>query len=279
MRSLSLSALVLLGAAEVAAQDAVTVTRKDQRTVPLTAYLPKRATCRGVAVISPGAGGSERGYQYLGEAMASMTLLAVVVGHQESGRLALRQHMVGHGLRQGLLALITDPDAYRGRFLDIAAAKQWAAAKCNGGKSVLIGHSMGAATTMMEAGARNRLGVKGSNGFTAYVALSPQGPGPIFPHQAWSTIKRPVLSITGTRDRGLDAGSWTTRTQPFTSMPAGCKWLAVLDGATHMDFAGQGLSRRTEALTIHVIGAFLAGLDRGDCKAPRWRHGMNVQSK
>ncbi|MBU3750693.1 MAG: alpha/beta hydrolase, partial [Mycobacterium sp.] len=37
-------------------------------------------------------------------------------------------------------------------------------------RPVLIGHSMGAATVMMEAGAKNKLGVQGADAFAAYIA-------------------------------------------------------------------------------------------------------------
>ncbi len=163
--------------------------------------------------------------------------------------------------------------------MDIAAAKQWAATKCHATESILIGHSMGAATTMMEAGARNSLGMKGTDAFDAYIVLSPQGTGSIFPQNAWTDIKHPVLSLTGTRDDELGGASWETRTEPYMNMPAGCKWLGVIDGATHMNFAGNGMSRRTEALTTQIIGSFLDGVHRGDCKAPRQHHGIDVQSK
>src|SRR5690606_38555007 len=71
-RFYSVGTLLLLLAGGVAAQEAVSLSRQDQKVVPVTAYLYKGAACRGVAVISPGAGGSEKGYQYLGEAMSSL---------------------------------------------------------------------------------------------------------------------------------------------------------------------------------------------------------------
>jgi enterochelin esterase-like enzyme len=254
----------------------VEFTRQDQK--PVSAQVYAAAPCRGIAIISPGAGGSERGYAYLGEGLARQGYLALVVGHAESGRGALREHVRGKGLREGLAELITEPQAYRGRFMDIAAARQWARSRCDAEDAVLIGHSMGAATALMEAGARNKLGVQGGDAFRAYIALSPQGEGSIFPENAWSGIRRPVLLITGTRDRELGGGSWKTRTEAFNSLPAGCKWLGVIDGATHMNFAGLGASRKTEALTVQAIDAFLDGLRRGDCRAPRLPQGIELSA-
>lgn len=275
----SIGALLCLLAGGAFAQEALSVTRQDQKAVPVTTYAAQGVACRGVAIISPGAGGSEKGYQYLGKAMASLGYLSLVVGHQESGRAALREHLRGNGLRDALAELVTDPHAYRARFMDIGAAKQWAQARCHTSESVLLGHSMGAATVMLEAGARNKLGLTGTDAFSAYIALSPQGAGSIFPENAWADIQRPVLTLTGTRDKELAGASWETRTEPYMNMPAGCKWLAVIAGATHMNFAGNGLSRASEALSTQVIASFLEGIRRGDCRAPGQTHGIDVQTK
>jgi predicted dienelactone hydrolase len=276
---LCLALLLPVAAGTVQAQEPVSLQRQDQTTIAVMAYAPEAGACRGVAVVSPGAGGSETGYSYLGEALAGLNYLAVVVGHPESGRRALREKMRGNSLREGLAALITEPDAYRGRFMDMTAARQWAQGRCQGTDTVLVGHSMGAATALMEAGARNKLGLSGAQAFGAYIALSPQGAGSIFPANAWSDLQRPVLSITGTRDDELGGGSWLTRTEPYRNMPPGCKWLAVIDGATHMNLAGNGMARNTQDLTTQVIGDFLDGVQRGNCRAPRAYSGMAIESK
>lgn len=279
LRGIAFGAL-FLGAVSIAcANEALQLQRQDRKFLQATAYAPVSATCRGIAIISPGAGGTEQGYRYLGDALSSLGYLSVVVGHQESGRRALREHMRGNGLREGLAELITEPDAYRGRFMDITASMQWAEGRCNSSEKLLIGHSMGAATVMIEAGARNKVGVYGTDSFNAYIALSPQGTGSIFPENAWSGIRRPMLLITGTRDTGLGGTSWETRTEPFRNMPPGCKWLGVIDGASHLNFAGTGMSRKAETLTVQTISAFLDGLRAGDCKPQGQVAGMDLSTK
>ena len=260
-------------------QELVTVTRQDQQTVALGVYETDKVSCRGVAIISPGAGGSEKGYSYLAEGMSAQGYLAIVVGHKESGREAVRQQLRGNGLREGLSQLITDPAAYEGRFMDIAAAKKWSRERCNSPASILLGHSMGAATAMIEAGAKNNLGLTGLNTFDLYVTLSPQGVGPIFSVNAWQAISKPVLIITGTRDNELGGGSWKTRLDPFNNMPPGCKWLGVIDSATHMNFAGHGISRRTELLTVQTIQAFLLSQQQTGCRPPMRERGIEIQTK
>lgn len=249
-------------------REPVTVKREDGQAVRLMAYGAGDDVCRGIAVISHGVGGSERGYAYLGEAMASLGYLAVVVGHRESGREALRDLRRAKGLRDALATLVTDPRAYAARLMDIAAAKQWAQRQCRGRASILLGHSMGAATAMMEAGAANRLGIRGTDAFGIYVLLSPQGSGAIFPPDAWGRIVKPVLMLTGTRDASFGGGAWETRTEAFRAMPPGCKWLAVIDGATHLNFAGLGFSRETEAVSVWTIRMFLRGVQREECSLP-----------
>lgn len=279
LRGIALGTLFFGAVSLACASEALQLQRQDQKFLQATAYAPAAATCRGIAIISPGAGGTEQGYRYLGEALSAVGYLSVVVGHQESGRRALREHLRGNGLREGLAELITEPDAYRGRFMDIAASVKWAERNCNSSEKLLIGHSMGAATVMIEAGARNKVGVQGTDSFNAYIALSPQGTGSIFPENAWSGIRRPVLLITGTRDAELGGASWETRTEPFRNMPPGCKWLGVIDGASHLNFAGAGMSRKTETLTVQTISAFLDGLRAGDCKPRGPVAGMDLSTK
>ena len=257
-------------------ESSITVTRQDKAQVPMTVYSPT-GECRGTAIISHGAGGSEQGYSYLGKYLAGEGWLAIVPGHKESGMAALRGHMRGPNVREGLGELVADPAAYEGRLMDIKAARQWAGGQCKASAAILLGHSMGAATVMIEAGAKNSLGVKGSDAFDAYVALSPQGHGSIFPADAWKGIAKPVLTITGTNDGDLGGQTWQVRTEPFANMAPGCKWLGVVDGATHMNFAGRG-SASAEALTVRTIGAFLAAQGHG-CKAPQVARGIEVQVK
>lgn len=274
------SCAVLCGlATPTGAQETLTLKRSDFKDLAISAYLPKGAACNGWAVISPGAGGSETGYRYLGAALSSLGYLAVVVGHQESSRRAVRESARGSGIRAGLEELITEPEAYRARFLDIAASGHWARARCASSVSILIGHSMGAATALIEAGAKNKVGIQGGDSFSAYVAISPQGAGIIFPVDAWEGITKPVLLLTGTRDNELGGAPWEVRTEPFRNMRPGCKWLGVVEGATHMNFAGLGASRRAEARTAEAIGAFLEGITRGECSPKGRIAGVEIKSK
>jgi hypothetical protein len=137
---------------------------------------------------------------------------------------------------------------------------------------------MGSDTVMFEAGAHNQLGARGENRFDAYVALSPSGAGCMFTSDSWKDIRKPLFVLTGTRDKGLE-GTWEWRTEPYDGMPAGCKWLGVTDGATHMNFAGIGFAGKTEKLTLSSIFAFLEDVRADHCTLPPAQSGITLKSK
>jgi len=271
------SSLILIGCCS--AQQLVQAPREDGALTPLRVYSRNTDSCPPLALISPGAGGSENGYRYLAEGLEADGWRAVVMGHKESGAAALRSDIRdANGVKSGLRELVDDPKAYDARLLDISAALLWAEKSCKSPYVALIGHSMGARTVMIEAGAKNKLGVKGQDRFKAYVAMSPDGPDPVFPENAWNGIHKPMLILTGTRDKSMQTGDYKSRTIPYESLPAGCKWLGVIEGATHMNFAGIGFAGTTEKLSVLEIKAFLDGLRAGKCDSPLQSEGIAVKS-
>jgi predicted dienelactone hydrolase len=162
--------------------------------------------------------------------------------------------------------------------MDVGAALDWAGKQCRRPFKALLGHSMGSETVMLEAGAANKLGLRGEDRFDAYVAISTSGPGSIFPEKAWNKIRKPVYVLTGTEDKALE-GNWVWRTRPFDDLATGCKWLGVVDRATHMNFAGIGLARQTKSLTLDSTRAFLKGAQTGNCALPAEELGLKLRSK
>lgn len=270
------------------AQRPLSVPRADGHETPLLVYdaVGTGSGCAPLAVISHGAGGTERGLRYLAEAMAQMGYTAVVMGHRESGPGVLGRDIVGHGIREGAGMLVENQAAETARLLDVGATLKWADAQCKAPFRVLLGHSMGAVTVMLEAGAKNRIGVAspptGQKRFDAYVALSPEGPGVAFDDQAWSEMRVPMLMLTGTRDQPVK-GTPTDRQTPWKEMPGAaghCQWLGVIDGATHMNFGhgGPGAESIT-ALTVATIDSFLPDVRRGSCPLPAPQPGMMLKAK
>jgi predicted dienelactone hydrolase len=242
--------------------------------------------CAPLALISHGAGGSEVGYRYLAQAMANLGYTALLMGHRESGFAALRNDMEQQGIMPGVRALVADPHAEQARLLDVGAALNWADAQCHPPFRVLLGHSMGAETVMLEAGASNMIGVTsppaGQDRFDAYVALSPEGSGVVFPARAWGSIHKPVLVLTGTRDQSLQGGP-KARLEPWKNLPGSpshCQWMGVIDGATHMNFAGNGVGHdKVEPLVTATIASFLAGVRMQSCALPPTASSITLQAK
>jgi hypothetical protein len=56
--------------------------------------------------------------------------------------------------------------------------------------------------------------------------------------------------------------------------------MGVIDGATHMNFAGNGLrANRVEPTVTQTIAAFLEGARNGACSLPVTVVGMTLQAK
>ena len=276
--SVALWVFLLVLAPYAKAQESVQVPRQDGAKVPIRVFQPSGQGCSSLALISPGAGGTENGMTYLAEGLRQKGWMVIVIGHKDSGPAAVRADTKKAGLAKGILALVSDPKAYKSRFMDIRAVLDWARERCKPTFTALIGHSMGAATVMLEAGAKNKLGLDGQNDFDAYAALSPFGPGPVFPAGAWRDIHKPMIVLTGTRDKTYE-GDWKVRVVPFGDMPPGCKWLGVIQGATHLNFAGVGFARKTEKLTVRFVSLFLDNLRKGGCGTPPAESGITVESK
>jgi len=285
----TLALAALAAAAPVLSVERARAPRQDGQSTPLLVYngMKAGAGCAPLAVISHGAGGSEEGYRYLATFLAQQGYTAVVMGHRESGMKALTNDMRNDGFMGGLKALVGDRGAEEARLLDVGAALEWANARCTPPFRVLLGHSMGAETVMLEAGAHNMVGVRyppaGQNRFDAYVALSPEGPGVVFPEHAWQGIHKPVLVLTGTRDQSLKGGP-EARQIPWRDLPGDaqshCQWMGVIEGATHMNFAGNGMgAERVDGMVTDTIARFLGGVRGGACKLPPPQNGITLQEQ
>lgn len=273
-----LSCLAVSFSLPALAQTPASLPRSDGAVTPVLVYGGAASACPRTMIVSHGLGGSERGLPQLAEAMARDGWRVIVMGHGESGRDALREAFrETRGIRAAFEQVVTDPDAYRGRLLDLDAAHAEATRRCRPPQLVLAGHSMGAATTMLEAGSVARVGRFGRDRFDAYVAISPQGVGKLYADGAWSAVAKPVLMITGTRDRGRD-GDWRTRISAFEQLPPGRKRFIVIPDATHLELGGRGAPSVSQMVAA-ATREFLAGVaTRGSL--PRSRlDGVDVQDK
>lgn len=234
--------------------------------------------CAPLAIISHGLGGSSAGNAPLAEALNKAGYRVVVPSHAESGpRLLMRS--LGSGDRMaGIAKAASDPAAHRARMADLDAILAAEERRCPVPHKLLAGHSMGARTTLVEAGATNAAGVQGKNRFDLYIAVSAQGEGTdFFPRAAMATIRKPVLLITGTEDRSVDGG-YETRLSTFESLPLGQKRMAVIDGADHMELGGKG-NARVGRLVGEIAVEFARQIRPGPYQIAMRRAGVTVREK
>jgi pimeloyl-ACP methyl ester carboxylesterase len=152
----------------------------------------------------------------------------------------------------------------------------------------VAGHSFGAGTAQLIAGARLR-GRAGGQQFRdrrvrAALLLSPQGTGQLHGSHSWSAIRIPMMTITGTHDFGRGGGpSW--RTEPFHGAPAGNKYLIVIERGVH-DLGGIGRSAtsfpyahdaRQAGITQRLSLAFWDAHLKGDTQALRFLKGSALE--
>jgi pimeloyl-ACP methyl ester carboxylesterase len=230
--------------------------RSDGAVTPVKRYGPQGG-CGPAMVMSPGFGGDESGNAGFASAMAAKGWRVVVIGHRESGRQAFREAVFSASPKQAVIEATTTPAKHIARFRDLDAVIADLSRTCRPARFVLAGHSMGAMTTMLEAGAVARFGRFGGNRFDAYVAISPQGVGYTYAEGAWASVTKPVLMITGTRDLGTDGGP-ETRLTAFAGLPPGRKRLAILPGAGHLILGGNKDNEVTRALAALTL-EFLSG--------------------
>lgn len=79
----------------------------------------------------------------------------------------------------------------------------------------------------------------------AVLQLSGQGKGQMGLHEhSWDSMKLPMMSITGSLDRGAQGQAPSWRKEPFERSPPGDKYHLFIEGAHHMSFtdplAGEG---------------------------------------
>lgn len=115
----------------------------------------------------------------------------------------------------------------------------------------VLGHSFGAATTLMLCGARvatkwllpkvtSDTGLGPSfreKRIKCGVALSPQGPGePFFTESSYESLQTPVLGISGSNDQVQNGLPPKSRLDAFSLWPKGEHQFVWLDNARHIDF-------------------------------------------
>ncbi len=154
-------------------------------------------------------------------------------------------------------------------------------------KGAITGHSFGAYTSQLFAGAEIDLPGKGPVGFrddrfAAAILLSAQGRDQQgLRAGSWDGISGPLLNVTGTRDGGARGQDWRWKVEPYEFAPPGDKYLAVLTDADHY-LGGIAMPAQMPAPThkeavLQITLAFLDAYLAGEAGARDWLASIDEQ--
>ncbi len=247
------------------------------RTVPVRLYWPAQAQANKVQVplivFSHGLGGSRAGYSYLGRYWASQGFASLHVQHAGSDRSVWRNNWFN---MIGSLHEAASPANALARVQDVSFAitqilsQPELASRIDANAIAVAGHSYGANTAMLLAGAQvPHEGIPASlrdERIKAAVLISaPPFYGEGSPKRILASIAIPTLHITGTKDDITIPGYYSglsDRIDVFEAVGSSNKLLAVFDGGTHsiftdrVDRAGPELNSVVKAATKELSAAF-----------------------
>lgn len=257
------------------------------RAVPVRLYLPDDASAAPLplVVFSHGIGGSRNGYSYLGRHWASQGYASLHLQHVGSDRTLWAGNPFG--LAGRLQAAAQDGEATaRVRDLSFALDQLLAgplASRIDARRIVAAGHSYGANTTLLAAGAQVRrdgqpMQLRDARIQAAIVISAPPFYGEVAPAEVLGHVGVPSLHITATEDVIRVPGYYSPaedRVAVFEATGGPAKALAVFAGGSHSIFtdrAGTGgalLNPQVKAATQALSTAFLRSVFEGDAGALR----------
>ena len=260
--------------------------QKRQRAVPVRLYWPSAASASTVplVVFSHGIGGSRRGYSYLGQHWASHGIASLHLQHVGSDR------NLWFGNPLGLVGRLQDAAQEREaieRPRDLSFALDQLLASPLGERIdarciVAAGHSYGANTTLLAAGARverdgKHVDLRDERLSAAVVLSAPPFYGEREPARILGPVQLPTLHITATGDVIRIPGYWSgaeDRIAVFEAIGSKHKALAVFEGGSHSMFTdrpgtgGTELNPRVKVATKELSLAFLqASFGQGSARA------------
>jgi predicted dienelactone hydrolase len=246
------------------------------RAVPVRLYLPAEGSARNampLVVFSHGIGGSRRGYSYLGSHFAAHGIASLHVQHVGSDR----SLWLGNPL--GVVGRLHDAAQEReavDRVLDLRFALDQLLAGPRGPRIdrahiVVAGHSYGANTALLSAGARverdgRTIDLRDARYSAAILISAPPFYGENDLARVLRSITVPTLHITATEDviqiPGYYSGA-SDRIAVFEAIGSSRKTLAVFAGGSHGIFTdrpgtgGVQLNAQVKAATRDLALAFV----------------------
>lgn len=259
-----------------------------QRAVPVRLYWPEGAGPVPLVVVSHGIGGSRQGYSYLGEHFAANGMASLHLQHVGSDR------SLWAGNPVSLVGRLQDAAQEREALervkdlsfaLDRLLADERFGAHIDRARIAAAGHSYGANTVMLAAGARVQragrpLELRDPRVRAAVLLSAPPFYGEANSKAILQSITLPTLHVTATEDIIRIPGYYSPasdRIAVFEAVGSPLKALAVFAGGSHSIFtnrAGTGgveLNPKVKAATKELALAFLQRVFEGkDDALARW---------
>jgi len=257
-----------------------------RRPVPARLYLPKPSSeAAPLVIFSHGIGGSRDGYTYIGKYLAAQGIAALHVQHVGSDRSLWFGNPVQtvsrlHDAAKESEAMDRTADM---RFaLDQVLADPQLAARIDARRIAAAGHSYGANTTLLLAGARVQregrvIDLSDPRIKAAVIISAPPFYGEGDPRAIVSSIRVPSLHITATGDEIKLPGYYSSAQDRVAMYEAtgsqARKLLAVFEGGSHSMFTdrlgtgGDALNSQVKKATRELMLAFLRQELAGDKQA------------
>ncbi len=252
------------------------------REVPVRLYLPRAAAVPApLLVFSHGIGGSRRGYTWLGLHLAAQGVACLHLQHVGSDRQVWRSgnvfSTVGR-LREAAQVGEAVARVADWRFAVDTLLRGEHAERIDARRIVAAGHSYGANTTLLVAGARvprpgGAIALRDERVRAAVVISAPPFYGEGDPRRILADIAVPSLHVTCTEDVIRIPGFYSgpgDRLAVFDATGGPRKWLAVFEGGSHGMFTdhggtgGTGLNPQVKAATQALVLAFMRQVFEGD---------------
>ena len=262
---------------------------KRNKDLPLTLFIPDAPGPHPLIVFSHGAGGSGEYYRPLVGGWVKSGYVVICPTHADSIALMTPQKRRGLRPRDVVLDAVTDVQGWQERPRDVSFVLDSLdelerrvpelAGKIDRTRIGAAGHSYGAMTTTILAGASIRTKVGGElisvadPRVKAAIVLSGQGEGQMgFGEGSWTNLKIPLLVMTGSKDRGARGQDPAWRKAPFANSPPGEKYWVFIDGATHMSFSGRDDDSAIVGVIERATQTFWDAQLKGDERAKELLH-------
>ncbi|HEX8202801.1 MAG TPA: hypothetical protein VF590_20155 [Isosphaeraceae bacterium] len=264
------------GAFEVQQVDGLTLRDpKRAKDLPLVICYPKGEGPFPVIVFSHGAGGSGPMVIALPRFWAAHGYVGIAPTHADS--LALRtERAAGVPWREFLGSTLRNSRSGPDRARDVSFILDELGAleakvpalkgKIDRRRIGVGGHSLGAYTAQLIGGVTVDLpgGPKGQSfaddRVRAILLLSGQGRGQQgLTEHSWDALTQPMMSLTGTLDRGAGGQGFAWKGEPFAFSPPGDKYHLIIEGAHHGSFTGRFAGESPPARSGGFLGGGLPG--------------------